>query len=95
MERCWHELGLLNLVVLPAILKRLPRPQPGQDLQSLVEHIAACSRVGLLTEVIPLKPPTSAAHAQYQPPTGEPVKRDGFAGQLALALREFGVRDDA
>lgn len=60
--------------------RRDRRSTAGEQLEVLVEHVAADPRVGLLPAVVPLERSGANADAEHQPATAEPVQRDGLPG---------------
>ena len=48
---------------------RVTSPEPGQQLQMLVEHVSANPRVGLFTAEVPFERATASSDTQDQPAT--------------------------
>jgi hypothetical protein len=61
--------------VTTLVVHGLPGPEPVQEFQVLVEHLAADAVVGLLAHVLPLERHRPGAHPEGQPATAEPVQR--------------------
>jgi hypothetical protein len=59
---------------------RFPGPEPVEQFQVLVEHVAAGAVVGLLADVLPLEGKGAGADAEGEPAAAEPVEGGGLPG---------------
>ena len=86
LDRRGQEGGLLDGVVLAVVGERLAAPQPGEDVQRLVEHVGAGARVALVAEgdelVLGLRPrPAPKIRRPPQSRSSVAVSRATLAGR--------------